>query len=321
MYEYAKRKQMIMKKKLSVTIGIPAYNEEKNIRELLRCLLKQSKKLYRLEKIIIVSDGSTDATVRFATSCDDPVVMVIEQKNRLGQQVVQNILLRLNKSDVIILAEADTLPLHDHVIDVLVKPFLRKKSVVNPLGMVIGVPVPMPPRGIFEAILVQSSKIKSNIIYRWKKGNNIYAHSGHTMKALSGGFAKKLVYPADAPEDAFTYLTIKKYGYRFVISKDAKVGMRHVSTFAERIRQVRKYRTGRIAPKKYFRTELLNAEYTIPKILLAHSIAKALLASPLLTILYFVELVLNRLLTIRDNAFNAFYVPYTSSKQLFYENK
>jgi cellulose synthase/poly-beta-1,6-N-acetylglucosamine synthase-like glycosyltransferase len=181
-----------MKKKLTVTIGIPAYNEEQNIKELLRCLLRQTKECYKLKKIFVISDGSTDATASLAVSLNNSLITVIEHKNRLGQQVAQNFLLGLNKSDILILLEADTLPLHDHVLDALVEPFTKTKSLKKPLGMVIGVPVPMFPKCLFEAILVQGSKIKNEIIFRWKKGNNIYVHSGHAMKALSKQFAKKL---------------------------------------------------------------------------------------------------------------------------------
>ena len=52
-----------MRKKLTVTIGIPAYNEEANVRNLLVSLLAQKETNFKLQEIIVVSDGSTDKTV------------------------------------------------------------------------------------------------------------------------------------------------------------------------------------------------------------------------------------------------------------------
>ena len=49
-------------KKLTVTIGIPAYNEEKNIGRLLRALLRQKTNGLSIKKIIVISDASTDKT-------------------------------------------------------------------------------------------------------------------------------------------------------------------------------------------------------------------------------------------------------------------
>ena len=47
----------------SITIGIPAYNEEANIKYLLKLLLNQKIKNAAIHEVIVVSDGSTDGTV------------------------------------------------------------------------------------------------------------------------------------------------------------------------------------------------------------------------------------------------------------------
>jgi glycosyltransferase involved in cell wall biosynthesis len=48
--------------KLTVTIGIPAYNEEKSISNLLDSIIEQTQKDYVLEKVIVACDGCTDKT-------------------------------------------------------------------------------------------------------------------------------------------------------------------------------------------------------------------------------------------------------------------
>ena len=51
-----------MVKKQTVTIGIPAYNEEQNIGVLLSKLLAQKQIHYKLKEILIYLDGSIDHT-------------------------------------------------------------------------------------------------------------------------------------------------------------------------------------------------------------------------------------------------------------------
>ena len=47
---------------MDVSVGIMAFNEEKNMGRLLKALLSQELKKVRIEEIIVVSDGSTDKT-------------------------------------------------------------------------------------------------------------------------------------------------------------------------------------------------------------------------------------------------------------------
>ena len=51
-----------MNKKLTVSVGIPAYDEEANIKSLLEAILQQRQENFILKSIIVVSDGSTDRT-------------------------------------------------------------------------------------------------------------------------------------------------------------------------------------------------------------------------------------------------------------------
>lgn len=60
-------------KKLTVTIGIPAYNEEQNIGHLLVNIFNQSTSIAILDEIIIVSDGSTDNTIKAIKKITDVI--------------------------------------------------------------------------------------------------------------------------------------------------------------------------------------------------------------------------------------------------------
>src|SRR3989338_8658318 len=97
-----------MQKTLSVTVGIPAYNEEKNIGSLLRAVLVQKQDGFSLEKIIVVSEGSTDNTNKIIKEFNDQRITLIAGNWRCGQTDAQNIIFDRATTDAVIILEADT---------------------------------------------------------------------------------------------------------------------------------------------------------------------------------------------------------------------
>ena len=77
-------------KKPTVTIGIPAYNEEANIGVLLRAIVKQRETDFVLKKIIVVSDKSTDNTANEVKKIKDSRIKLIENRVRRGKVYNQN---------------------------------------------------------------------------------------------------------------------------------------------------------------------------------------------------------------------------------------
>ena len=63
-----------------------------------------------LEKVIVVSDGSTDGTVSAAQSIADTRIEVINRKEREGKAIRQNEICQMAESDVLVILDADTLP-------------------------------------------------------------------------------------------------------------------------------------------------------------------------------------------------------------------
>lgn len=65
--------------KIDVSIGIPAYNEERNIGRLLTAILNQKTQSVNISQIVVVSSGSTDKTdfiVESFSKEDDRVVLI-----------------------------------------------------------------------------------------------------------------------------------------------------------------------------------------------------------------------------------------------------
>jgi poly-beta-1,6-N-acetyl-D-glucosamine synthase len=140
-------------KKLPVSICLPAYNEEKNIGNLLKALLKQKTNLIEIKKIIVVSSACTDNTdkiVREFMSKDSRINLILEEK-RNGKASAINKFLKVAKHPVVVVQSTDTIPT-ENTIEFLCRPFIADERI----GMTGGAPVPVNDRGTFLGYLIHT---------------------------------------------------------------------------------------------------------------------------------------------------------------------
>src|SRR5579871_5253679 len=104
-----------MKKVTTISVGIPAYNEEANIAQLLRLLLKQRGNNFILQKIFVISDGSSDTTAKEVAAVGSNKVYFKDDKKRLGKSARLEEIFRLNRSDVLLLMDADVIFKDDYL--------------------------------------------------------------------------------------------------------------------------------------------------------------------------------------------------------------
>src|SRR5258706_16477866 len=88
--------------KKTITIGIPAYNEEKNIQWLLKSILIQKEEGFSLEKIIVIIDGATDNTFAKASLVKSNKITIISSNQRLGKTARINELIELFSTDILV---------------------------------------------------------------------------------------------------------------------------------------------------------------------------------------------------------------------------
>ncbi len=111
-----------------VSIGICAYNEEKNIGRLLDILLdillNYKSKNVNINEIIIVSDGSTDKTNNIIKEYSEKnkKIKIIITDTRKGKINAINKFLKVAKSSILILESADNIP-KENALDELIEPF------------------------------------------------------------------------------------------------------------------------------------------------------------------------------------------------------
>ncbi len=269
------------KKKATVCVGIPTYNEGQNIIYLLRALLIQKETNYKIKKIVVISDGSTDNTVSAAQSVKDPLIRVINQKVRRGLNSTQNKITKLIKEDVLIIVNGDVIPDGKYFIHNLILPILQDKDV----GLVSADVINAKPVNVFESMMANSLLMKNFLYAKINLGNNIYKCHGQA-RAFSKAFYSNLIWPGDCPEDAYSYLNCIKKGFKFIYAGKAKVTLRLPQNIKDHAKQSLRFIEGKKSLNKYFSLDLLRQEYYIPIILIFVNIAMFLVHKPILTIAY-----------------------------------
>ena len=264
----------------TVSIGIPAYNEEANIKKLLTSLLQQKQGSFVLEKIIVVSDGSSDNTVTEANSINDPRVIVVDSKERKGQAARQNEILEMFEGDILVLLNADMLP-RDLYLENMVEPF----SKIENLGLVSNRVVPLDAVTFIEKVINFSIRLKFRMLEGWRGGDNIYMCRG-ASRAFSKELASELRFGETVAEDAFSYLFNKSKGYKFFYSKEAIVNYRSPQTLTDHKKQSVRFMNTRGDLQRFFPQIEVSKEYDFPKYLLFREVFLGLIYHPILMISY-----------------------------------
>ena len=218
--------------KIKITIGIPAYNEEANIQNMIKSLLKQKGASFTLEKIVVVLDGCTDNTLKIAQelASKNKIVKVLSDGKRCGKATRLNQIYKLNKSQLVGTFDADILLERDCELELMVKEFLRSKKV----NVVAARQYPAPADKIMGRFSNASFMMLQIASSMWRKGNNIHSLQG-SASMVRGSFARSLHFPTDTISDqGFLYMSAIKNGKAgFRYSKNTRIIFRSPETFTD----------------------------------------------------------------------------------------
>lgn len=290
--------QTIMNKKPKLTVGICALNEAENIKNLLNSVLSQKTNNFVLEKIIVISDGSTDSTPKKVTSIKDKRIKLLSYKNRRGLGFRLKQICRLNKSEILVKIDADSILMSDTVLQNLVSKFDKKTNIV-------GAHVePLPGKNLLEKIHVLSDKMWHETKKDVKNGNNIHNNHGQ-ITAMKKSFLDKIHYAPTlfSCEDYFYLSNIQLKG-KFQFVSNAVVFYKTPDKFYDYLIQARRFIGYKSQFQEYF-GDWINDEYFIPKSNLYRAYFKGFAASPILFIGYiFVELIIRLSIKYKKYQFN-----------------
>jgi len=217
-----------MKKLPTVSIGIPAYNEEKNIANILNSLMHQKRNAFFLKRITVYSDGSNDKTCEIVKKFhkDFPVIHLVRAKERRGKMFRLNQIFHNCNSDILVTLDAD--------IGISGKNFLDKLSsdlIADPKAkMVAAHQIPLKPQNFFGKVVYTSFSMWDYIRLNMPSCDHVQNFYG-AATAYRGSFARELHIPEGLSEERlYIYLMAKKsQGFRYC--REAEIVYWPVSTW------------------------------------------------------------------------------------------
>lgn len=267
--------------KKSVSIGIPAYNEESGIKKLLSSILAQHQDIFNIKEIVVVSDGSTDGTDSRALEMKNKIIKLFRNDKRIGQVLTQNVIVKKLTGDIFVLLNADIIIKDSFFIQKLIEPIIKDNNV----GIVSPSIIPVPSSNFFEAIINYSVALKNRIYKTWKNGSNVYICHGRA-RAFSKEFIKDFVWKRVLSEDAYSYLLCLKNGFKFVYQPKTQVYYKSPQRFTEHKIQSSRFLSNISELLPYFQKQFLKREFEIPRSIILKNIALSLLNNPFYLIVY-----------------------------------
>lgn len=204
-------------KLITVDVAIAAYNAEKNIKRLVESMLLQKEVNFKLNKVIVNSDSSSDKTVSISQSISDKRVKVIDSHARSGFAGALISLVKANITDVLILLNDDIVVTDEFFIEKIIQPFIKE----NNIGLVCGNPQAFKSNNFISEAVRSGYNAYKRISDSTRKGNNVYTVDGKAL-CFSKDFTKKIKFPTDyrimGNVDKFIYFSCikEKLNYRYV---------------------------------------------------------------------------------------------------------
>lgn len=264
----------------TITVGIPAYNEEKNIGNLLKTLLSQNDSNYVLQEIIVASDGSSDKTAAIVKKIKDRRVTIIDDGKRRGKSVRLEQIMQKFTSDILIFLDADVTITNKQLLKKIVTKFSLEST-----GILAVNATPLKAQNFLEGCINHSVKIQQFLRKNWNKGNN-YLSFGGRLLVLSHQLAKNVVIPPKMiNHDAFLYFEAVRLGFTPAYISNARIYYRSPSRFEDQVKQSMRFRTQQkeLNPNK---DKVLSKQYSIPKWLFFKSLLLNFFENPVYFISY-----------------------------------
>jgi cellulose synthase/poly-beta-1,6-N-acetylglucosamine synthase-like glycosyltransferase len=298
--------------KLTLTIGIPAHNEESGIARLLDSIIMQDKTKFKLEKVIVLCDGCTDNTAKivrkYGRNCK--YIEVIDDGLRTGKSGRLNQLYRLNRSDIIATFDADTKLAHKNVLNELIKPFSDKK-----VGLVGGSDVPAKPSNWIQKMAVTWVNFWNKSKDGYKNNISVNNHKG-VVSALRKELAKKIIVPKNiVGDDDFVYFKAVTSGWEFRYAKKAIVNYFVPSKIKEYFVQITRFYSAKHKLAVYF-GDWIYPEYEVPTSRKIKALIESLIEEPFYMPLAIIFQILQRIFEYKfeDNYKKGYWITVASSK-------
>lgn len=243
-----------------ITIGIPVYNEEANIKNVLDGILLQKVEGFVIDSIIVISDGSTDRTVEKVKEVTDKRIKLYDFKERKGKSFYMNYLFKEVETEILVMLDGDVILSHNLVIRNIIRPIIQDKKV----GLTSGDFQPIKIDNFLQKAIKSTVNVYEVVRHEWKGGNNALGCTGRVM-ALSKDCYKSIHIPDNMVlNDIYTYFACLRAGFEFRHVKEATVYYQLPNKLADHLSQSVRSEVGVHRISRVF-GKLYTSEYALPK--------------------------------------------------------
>ncbi len=300
-------------KKLTVTIFIPAHNEAHNLPRLLDDLLKQKQDIFTCNRILVVSDGSTDNTEDIVRTVDHPSVQLIRHAKRLGEVARINQVFSKISTDILIQIDADVRMKRTYTLEALIKPFLLDRTI----QIVCGNHKPLAPVTFIEKLGYFGATVWNRALDSLGDAAIGYRCVGH-IRAFRKNFYRNFSLPliAGSAEDTYSFYSAMKRNAKVVFAPNALVEHRLPNTMYDYIKQMRRFLNERSILVNAFGESLVRKHETMTtKVKLRALINESFRASPLVVGAYIILQLIFHILPKQHSPTNGIWEVSVSTKK------
>ena len=290
-----------MKNKISVTIGIPAHNEEKNIFNLIDSLLTQETSISYIENIIIIYSGhySVETSNKLREKYQDKIILITDSK-RTSKINKLNRISKLSQSEVTLILDGDIIIPNKNLVEKLSTPFMNDKD------LLITTPVlkQVSTKNLLQKILVNSNISKQYISNKWNNGDNYIKAIGRSL-AYRTSFLKNNNIPEILTEDFFLYIKAKVQGGKIKEISDSEILFHLPKNLKDHISQSSRFLSNKNAFREVLDRSSIKKYVEMPLKIKLFFIIKSLSLNPIYSFLYILLLISSKIHSIiffSDNA-------------------
>lgn len=276
---------------MTISIGICAYNEEHSIGKLLIQIIKQKFSFGKLEKILVVSDGSSDNTIKVAKAIPDKSIKVIADSERKGKSIQLNRIFQEINSDLLILLDAD-ITLAENALNNLLSAFKKDPS----LSLASGIITPSKPETFTQKALFAGFELMDQA-KKEVDNNDAYSCTG-AIRAMKKSFYKQIRFPSVTAEDIYPFFYCMAEGKKYLTVKEAVVNFHLPASYGDYLKQMRRYLSSPFEHKQLFSEKLTNKYFTITTFIKLKALITRLRINPFWTVIYLIYLTLPKILVI-----------------------
>lgn len=268
----------------SVTILIPSLNEEANLSNILSDLLSQDLNGISLDKIIVISDGSIDGTIKIAKSFGKPIT-VKNFTDRKGKAYRLAQAFKSMRSEIIIVIDADQRIFNKNAIQSILNEFSKN------VGLVCGY---VKPNNIQSTLINKVANFGYMVWDRARKklgdnGKRYYADGAFI--SYSSKLAKELDFPLSAKyidDDSFSYYSAISKGYQVRVAYNAISYMKLPSTLQDYLSQMTRYLNADSYSENHFNHELIRSQTTMTSVGKFTALTQELSRHPVIGVIYII---------------------------------